>query len=1187
MKHLLKDSYSWLRRKLDPRRSTGASSRVHNEVNSAQDDLISIIVPTYNVEKYLERCLNGIFNQTYRNLEIIVADDGSTDTTLDLAHRLARSDHRVKVLELHHAGNGSARNSAIAVANGRFLAFADADDSMPTDAYEKLWKTLRTTGSQFVVGCFAHVDTSNMWRPKFADDVHRSTHHSIQLGDCPSIMQNIFLWDKMFRRDFWDRCVAPIPARTLYEDQEAVMRAFFGAENFDVIPDTVYFWHSRPDQTSITQQKGDVTDLANRLEVALTVTKLASARASETVWQAWLTKLFQWDLSPYFKQIPKSSEEYWNALVTGIRRVVDFVGNQIWDTVQLHDRLLLSAICESNRHDAETIVIDREENGTDYHVSYDFGSYIGIPGYLLRLSDRPAASLLEIRKIDLDLVSQVDEIHWSRAGLLEITGFAFIRNFDTANFPQNLTFSLRDANSDQVIELSHRSIASPDIDQIAGDAWNCYARSGFSLAIDVSAIDRLDQEATPKPRWRLHVTVTCGDKCTEGLMRSRHPETAGGAIPLDDCIGTHRLVCQFSKDDGLFLERVRYAHIATAVDMYDQFFRLTVRHPTGNPPAGVLVGADEIAVTDSIQLTPNECIVTVRFPSVHLGTGRSESKSTLKLITSDGRTHLIAWAHSSQKLVEESPLHRPSRLSATGYGYLQLMRAGARGIVTSATLATDEDALIVRGETSVDDAESDPTFSLITSRRKLHASSTAVEQDGRFTARFELTEDKWQLGVAVVDSGAYVFQISGGEVPFTVIPDFAKELPLTTLRPRYRLTITRKQPNDALVVKIGAPLADYERSALGRRRIREIFQTATDETELSDSILFESFGGTAATDSVRALFDEYVRSGDQRTKYWVVRDYSVITPPGCVPIIYNSAAYVRALSGCSTLVNNNTFPHYFRKSPGQRYVQTWHGTPLKQIGFDTPLTQISNSYLDILTRESTYWDLLIAQSPVAADLLRQAFGYTGAIAARGLPRNDSFFGSHADSIRRDTRHSLGVYDDQQMVLYMPTWRDHAIDPYGRHDFVSTIDFEALRRAVGAQYAFFARGHHTTIESVRHDVLDVTDLTTYPDVSRLLLAADILISDYSSVMFDFAITGKPLIQYIPDFDDYVTTSRSLYETSMKSIVWPKAYSQSDLERLVLRSTGMRPFEMYSPERSPLFHRSNFEPTSRSVLERFSV
>ncbi|MGI3781369.1 MAG: CDP-glycerol glycerophosphotransferase family protein, partial [Janthinobacterium lividum] len=181
-----------------------------------------------------------------------------------------------------------------------------------------------------------------------------------------------------------------------------------------------------------------------------------------------------------------------------------------------------------------------------------------------------------------------------------------------------------------------------------------------------------------------------------------------------------------------------------------------------------------------------------------------------------------------------------------------------------------------------------------------------------------------------------------------------------------------------------------------------------------------------------------------------------------------------------------------------------------------------------LDRDVARWDHLVSPDPVSTPRLRAAFAYSGSVLETGYPRNDVLSSPAAPATRARVRAALGVPDGVTAVLYTPTWRDHDYfePPPGGLEFALPLD--ELAAALGPGFCLLPRLHYkVTHLRAERNAPGVVDVSYYPDVAELFLAADVLVTDYSSTMFDFAATGKPMVFYTYDLVAYRDSLRGFY------------------------------------------------------------
>lgn len=306
--------------------------------------------------------------------------------------------------------------------------------------------------------------------------------------------------------------------------------------------------------------------------------------------------------------------------------------------------------------------------------------------------------------------------------------------------------------------------------------------------------------------------------------------------------------------------------------------------------------------------------------------------------------------------------------------------------------------------------------------------------------------------------------------------------------------------------------------ALRRRQLdwfRGAIYSSLSKLPMSESILFESFQGKVIGDNPYAIFSE-VQSRNLGFELLFTVNSKTEAPVGARGVRHGSLAWLRALATSRVLINNTNFPGYFRKRSGQKYIQTWHGTPLKRLGRDIVDVVPTGSYLKMMDREASFWDYLVSPSEYCSEIFPTTFGFAGKTIETGYPRNDILTSRLAD--RDQIRLLLGIADPNQLVvLYAPTWRDSKRTATGNW---KPVNF--LGDNLSSNIRVLFRGHTNTHQAhsgkVAGGAIDVTD---YKNVAELYLAADVLVTDYSSSMFDFSVTGKPMIFLCPDIDEYAS------------------------------------------------------------------
>ena len=287
------------------------------------------------------------------------------------------------------------------------------------------------------------------------------------------------------------------------------------------------------------------------------------------------------------------------------------------------------------------------------------------------------------------------------------------------------------------------------------------------------------------------------------------------------------------------------------------------------------------------------------------------------------------------------------------------------------------------------------------------------------------------------------------------------------------------------------------------------------------AILFNSFAGKKYDDSTKAIYEYMIKEPKYKNYkfYWALDDLDTKIPGPATVIKNDSFHYFIVALKSKYWVSNSAIERGLKfKKRKTVYVNTWHGSAIKKMGIDIKKENYS-------FRHSQY-SYMYAQSNYDIDVFSHAFKLPrDRFALVGLPRNDELVNPSKNKVKL-IREKLGFPKDKKIILYAPTFRD-----YDKRDnkiaAKPVINIEKWRDALGDEYCLLIRAHYETINAL--DIEDdgfVYDCTSYNNLNELLIVADILISDYSSIMFDYSILERPIFAYTYDYERY-KKERGLY------------------------------------------------------------
>lgn len=1008
---------------------------------------VTVVVPFYNVEDYLDECLRSLVDQGFVDFEALLIDDGSLDGSLAIAEQYAAADPRLRIIRQPNGGLGAARNTGVRHARGRYLTFIDSDDRLPLDGLAALVGSARRTGSDIVVGSIRRFDRSTSWRPTWVNQIHSTERLRTTLAEFPPLLRNLYTWNKLYRRDFYLAQDLWFREGTPYEDQPIVSQLLHRAGAIDVLPEVVYHYRNREDRSSISQQTWTLKDLRARLR-GLELTQQALADAPEQIQQAWLQTVFDSHLIWYLKSSGVTDDEFWATLRAAVLHYTEDAPAQVWERTIPVSRVLLELARQDRRADlAEVAALARGLRDEARSRPQADGILLELPGY-----DDPTlpTSLFVERPEQIEVLHSIEHLGVETTGdpVLRVRGWGYLRRIDLASREQQVSLVLRGQRSGTTLEFGSAGRPGGRWPAPYEDLWNDYANGTFDVAVPLADL----VEAAPAPEtWQVELRIRVYGFDLSTPVTTLVRAGSAGTLPVATLAESLQVVPRWAPHEQLRLQ-VRAAVVAAPA------------RPRTSPFAEVR----------AVDLTAEG----VRLEGV--------------LENWDGP--LVLRARSSHVQVDAEVERSGADFSATVPWRTGVFRFGLR------PLPHGDYALTLRSA------------------------------DGR------------ELALRI---GAEL----GATLPVMIATDIHEGRLLRTAEGCLRLGLQRP---------IGAARGKFAQHRL---------QTQPLPGNLTRGVLFRSYFGEKATDNGTAIQAELRRRGSDLPVYWAVHDHAVPVPEGGIPVVVNSAEWYALLGSVQYYVDNMYQPTYHRKPPGQVIVQTFHGYPFKQMGHPHwENLGFDEERIASYDARAADWDYLVSPARYATPLLTRDFNYHGEVLEIGYPRNDVLLGAEAEVLRDRVRESLGIRADQTAVLYAPTFRDYLSPDDQRAEMVDFFDFEHAHGELGDDVVFLVRGHafnaRTSARVATPGVLDVTD---YPEVSDLYLAADAAVVDYSSLRFDFGVTGKPMVFHVPDLQRYLETRGWLFDfapTAPGPLLETTAEvvaALSDLDRL--RTDYREPYEHF--------------------------
>ena len=478
---------------------------------------VSVVVPIYNVERYLVECLESLAQQTLSDLEVVMVDDGSTDSSGSIAAAFAEKDDRFVLVRQRNGGLGNARNTGADQATGDYLAFVDSDDIVTRTAYEMLAGSLDRTGSDFATGNFHRLTTVGTRQAGMVFTAFNASRPATHVTKHPALLNDRTAWNKLFRRTFWDEHGFRWPEGVLYEDIPVTLPAHVLARAVDVIREPVYLWRARVgDSTSITQRRTETRAIRDRFSAVDGVSRFMAERGEDDLKARYDRSVAEQDLKYFLQQLDEADDEFRSLFLELVNDYFDRARPDVFDDLPALGRLkwhlvrrwLMPELLEVLRfeHAGEIAWTPVVRRGRKLYGDYPFrgDEDLGIPDEIYRLG-----------KDELPMPARIEDVWWDD-DVLRLKGYAYIafQELPTEKSGRIRLTLEESGHPDSVIPLELHRVRRPDVTEVAPDGVTNYDGSGWEAALPVSALRHRGKFRTGN--WRLRLEVRA-----KGVTRRR------------------------------------------------------------------------------------------------------------------------------------------------------------------------------------------------------------------------------------------------------------------------------------------------------------------------------------------------------------------------------------------------------------------------------------------------------------------------------------------------------------------------------------------------------------------------------------------------------------------------------------------------------------------------------------------
>ncbi|WP_353989821.1 bifunctional glycosyltransferase family 2 protein/CDP-glycerol:glycerophosphate glycerophosphotransferase [Pediococcus argentinicus] len=1108
--------------------------------------LLSVVVACYNVADYLEECLDSLASQTYKKIEVILIDDKATDN----GQTSAIVDKYASKFENFYAyhndvnlGLGATRNKGITIARGEYIAFVDGDDIVPQDAYLKLVQSVSETGSEVATGFVRRFDSfrdkpSYLHKMAISDTIQATT-----LEENPELVYDSTSWNKIYSLQMIRNHKMLFPANILYEDIPFVMKSFVYASrnsSVDILSDVVYKWRWREgDNKSITQVKNAMKPYNDRLTIlSLVRESFIKSNVSRNVMDAFYTKVLKIDIPLFMDDIADADDDF----ILDFQRVT-YLFLKKWDllTSPLYNNLSIKM-----QSQYQALLNGNFDTLKRYSYSNSKGSFA--KRVIHKISNRGTDSFKWVNKLT-NISDDGNNIY--------VSGFIGPKNKWVHRVP-GLKNNLHEKITAKLINIDSNKELSINISRTR--AWvSLHARNQpnpflqYRLSFNYyEALEKLELGT-----WKVLVILEYGDQKYEEYVGQPSNGKRLNAISISskgfsiiqkynrhwDLVFNAKRILDAVSDDGKVkndinqLNKVEFKENNICLDF-------TLREGLVNP--GIQVG------NESIQIVGTKSDDNTWQYSVPLSFFSAIKGSIKKVVLFDTDTNIeekYAFDHTEKYRVisgTTDDLFISYKNPEHVYLMLEAKIAYLSDFEWKTNDATRTLKLHIQLPSNVKSV-SGTTGSLelisYNKENRYLAIGEVVVSDNRATAELDLMHDN-QLDVL---KGKYKIYINiptdDGHERLRLFNE-NKVVDQESVNSGFADVSMFNSQYDFLVLNVKQKAEWMDRTKLRRGIAYSILYPLMRLLPIDNKlVVFESFWGKYFNGSPKAIYD-YMRIEHPEYKFvWIFDNDQVKVDGPAKKAVRLKFKYWYYMARAKYLIQNTNFPNQYAKRKNQIEVETLHGTFMKTMGFDEPHFKHGSPRIQRnFAKRNNRWDLLTVPSDYMEDKAVSAFDFKHEVMKSGFPSNDDLINNNNESYIAKIKKRLNIPSDKKVVLYAPTFRNND------KNFDFEMDLDLLKRKLGQEYVVLVRLHYFVAHAtsfVNHEGF-VWDVSDYPNISDLYLISDLLITDYSSVMFDYGYLKKPMVFFAYDIDWYLdNANRGVYLDYKKIVPGPVVKTNQDL------------------------------------------
>lgn len=1088
---------------------------------------VCCVVPIYNVRAFLADCLDSLASQTLspEDFQVILVDDGSTDGSSEIADEYAAKYPNFEVHHIENQGLGHARNYGVQYADAEFICFADSDDIIMPFAYEEMYNLGIKNDTDMVLGDVCRFNSKKEYKSSLHRKAFRDAEEVMHITTHPNLINDTTSWNKLFRSTFYFANNLFWPEGIVYEDIPVTIPAHYLANSVSYLNKIVYKWRARDlSAPSLTQQRTDSKNFFDRMRVMDMVDEFFDCHHLDE--EQRLNKDIHWlnvDYLIFINGCRNADEEYQRRVVGVIKDRLERINPKAYESLYSIDRIKYRAVLLGDIAKLADALTFQKRGMKTLRAEYDKRDNRWYGNYPFNWANHSDCDMTyEMHQFGLR--QHIRSVQLDKNSGLVIEGTAFAPRVSEYSSKRILaSTSLRAIGGAPVEEVPINPMRAPKPLRI--DLSRDYRRivlrgrahRWYQCNVPMELLSKI-----PAGEYKIDLAYTCKQlTCIPRAICS--PKAGSKTRPSAICDGVWEYSIGYDPNYELVLYKNPVSNLVTAIDNdADEAVSLIVDGKSNHFDCLNLGYGDKVETEYSYYGAPT--IVDLEESCLSFSASSSGHMVVEKLFRG---VRLAAASIDCDNTfschIEFEPTVEPRLVQPefVGRRYGVSVPLNVTSLISADGVCRAADACL-----NISDEEAVSTMRADSYELKLRM----------------ITKDGHESLLPAYSSSRSELRGVGSPFEFN----------------RYRYTLNQNGVKAQLDVAYCAPW--YEKTKRSLRLVNLIAYPLFRLLPIKKhSAIFESYWATKNDCNPYALY-EWIDSNHPEWSCVVpVRDLRVQVNGKAKKVLYQSLRYNYEIARAKILVNNVNFPYWYRKRSHQVEIQTMHGTPLKTLGLDVKSDFPTQESIDQFIEKCNRWDYLVVQGKACEDITKRCYLFNRKFLETGYPRNDELFARNTNEEIRQLKISLGLDPNKKFVLYAPTWRI-------KNRFDLKLDMTEMCNRLGEEYQFGLRVHHLAQAGFDSSKLDprIIDLTNAPSITELYLVSDVLITDYSSVMFDYAVLpGRQMLFFPYDLDVYRDELRGFNIDLETEAPGPLLYSTEEIISAIenLEATKLNNRDLY--------------------------